>query len=786
MKKRFFITLSLLGGLGLIVAPCVGLSFIDQNNISKMHFTDQLYNKYSNLSVDMPKVFSNDGTVNDADHTWVFVGGKASGTLSDLGTARNYIGHFQEDIRGIWTNLTVAHTQSSYDFYQRYVTDLTRPGTTLADINLNWNQIKSSNPESVAYLISDEDFLKENSTSESNLNDFLNQLVVFILSGLSLRNNNGYVFIQKHWATNNIVENSLIQAYNNQVDKAIEKIYAVNPNYLKKITVINHYVSTDNNLNFLEKDFNKDNQLNKYGQFEIGEQFAMQTYGNTLVNGKLDNINWGALTTTNQYSNLWGGYSYKVDLNKDLSNEVYSLNANSPTQSFYVNEIQTTSPISDYLTNVLPTIDSDNDVTSPTLTVTLPSEVNETNFVYKLWLASGYFIEGKVSTYNNSFKILNLQPNKDYCLKIFSIDGKQIPTVYGNTSQSISNSLSLSSQQKLFQQKLLDNKKLNWVVIGDSITQGIAWTKGWNSATQNFWKSLQQDYGRTNDTLTNLSISGNTTIEELNNMKYRVDQTKPDIVIISLGINDIGVSTANGTDYSQTYLNNISSIINQIKKINPNVYFLLNSIIPTIASNISASTINTYNSILNQLATQLSSNSNIIIYNGNLNTSFTNIVNNRNYYYSKDYDFFYAQDYLHLGLEGSIFMALRWLQALGFDVNDSRLNYMSYVLLTKKSSTSVAPNAIPSASMNNNNSTLTVDISNIISLSDVYNVYTKVEDLDTGQIFDTTSSKNQSSVAFDLFDSTNHKLKITCYGYSQTSPNEWVFPSINLNSTANT
>lgn len=785
----------------MIAAPCIGLSFTQtsksQTSVQTIK-TDPLYSEYTNLSSSMTQVFSNDSTSKDfyptasekdADHTWAFVGGKASGTLDDLQAARNYIGDFEEDIRGMWTYPASAtsnsiRSQNLMNYLQRFVNDLTVPGYTLSDINQNWDRVTNTNPESVAYLISDEDFLKNNSTSQQNLNDFKMQLVFFILNGLSLRDGNGYVFIQKHWATNDSNTNNLIQAYNNQVDNAIAIINSIDPSYLDRITVVNHYINTVNDKNFLQNDLNEDNQLNRYGQFEIGEQFADGTYGKVTSNGQPININWGALTASSQYPNVYGGFSDKVDLDKTLANEVLSMNSNG---SFYINELKTTQPVSDFLTYTLPTVTSNADATTPTLTVTLPSGITATAFVYRIWLSSGYYIEGTAVAINNSFTIPNLQPNKTYFLKIFSIDGKQLPTVYGNTSTSGVTAMQITNTyQQEFQQKIQNSKKLNWVVIGDSITHAAAWTKGWNGVTQDFWKSLQQDYGRTNDTLINLSLSGNTSGEELNNMKYRVDQiSQPDIVIISLGLNDIKNGASNGTPGTSwsKFSQNITSIINQIRQINPNCYFLVNNVIPSkylVGDNINPSV---YNSNLQAFCQNLSTSNSVVLAN-DLNTSYTNLLTNRGYYQTSKNDWFYAQECNHMTVEGSIFMALGWLRGLGFDVNDSRLNYWSYINMTTETNAQKIP--VPSFSGNR----LSVNMKYVATATDVYDLYLRVQDIVTGQIFDTTTNttnvSSNNSLLFDIFNAQKDNLLITAVGYSKTSPTKYIFTPQLFDPTTNT
>ena len=127
-------------------------------------------------------------------------------------------------------------------------------------------------------------------------------------------------------------------------------------------------------------------------------------------------------------------------------------------------------------------------------------------------------------------------------------------------------------------------------------------------------------------------------------MSYRINQTKPDIAVISLGLNDIKNSGGIG---ATNYLNNITSIINKIREINSNTYFLVNNVIPAFYINDNA--IKPYNDELNSKANSLSTDNSIVVVNY-LYTNFNNLKQNRNYYEDtqKRYDLFYAQEGNHL------------------------------------------------------------------------------------------------------------------------------------------
>ena len=100
---------------------------------------------------------------------------------------------------------------------------------------------------------------------------------------------------------------------------------------------------------------------------------------------------------------------------------------------------------------------------------------------------------------------------------------------------------------------------------------------------------------------------------------------------------------------------------------------------------------------------------------------------------------------------------------------------MSYVNL--ESLTNI--NKIPVLSLANNR--LTVNLQYVATATDVFDIYVKVKDTVTGQIFDATTNtkiitdSNNKNVLFDVFESSSHKLEVTAVGYSLGGARKYIF-----------
>ncbi|WP_432798068.1 SGNH/GDSL hydrolase family protein [Poriferisphaera sp. WC338] len=91
---------------------------------------------------------------------------------------------------------------------------------------------------------------------------------------------------------------------------------------------------------------------------------------------------------------------------------------------------------------------------------------------------------------------------------------------------------------KEIKQKLVNGEPLVWLFYGDSITHGVAHTRGSRDYVEHFEEMLRHDMGRSLDAVINTAISGHTTKELVSQFDIRVQRHRPDIVFLMIGMND--------------------------------------------------------------------------------------------------------------------------------------------------------------------------------------------------------------------------------------------------------
>lgn len=720
------------------------------------YFEDNLYKKYKNLSCNVSNIFRNNETKNDSYHTWLFVGGTDMfSSFEILTTARTYVSHFEEDIRGMWTHPKpneFSNNQYLHNYFQRYIFNLSKQNQNIESILNSWNKVQKLNPESIVYLVGVEDILGNGSIDKKNLKKYLNNLIQLIMKGLNLRNGNGYVFLQKHWSTNDNQKNLKIKIYNNLIDIAIDILNKLNSNYLNRISVINHYINTDN-IEF-KKNYLKNDDLNKYGHFEIGKQFATFTYKKAKNNqNEFIDINWGGKQKINPDIN-----SYEVNLIGELQNSIITYDDDN---ALIIKD--TNFHIKNFITKKTPKIKIVNNKNLISLKVEIDSNLQDLDLYYWIYFLDDKFsIEQNIKSKEKCFTIENILPNRKYLLKIFTKDGQQFPTIYGNTSVNSTLVKKLNNYKlESFQQKIQNKNGINWVVIGDSIPHAAAWTKGWEGGPVNFIRSLKQDYKRVDDVLINLSISGNTTTEEVDNINERLKKYYPDVLIIALGTNDV----KNNKITKEEYAKNINHFIKQAKIINHNVTIFLSSILLSFGW-MDYKKVEIFNNQLRKIA---NSNDNVIYVN--LNGFFKKLLHERPYYYSKKDDLFYVKDGLHFSKEGQIFISKMWLKLFGFDINDSELDYISYIpiAINKYKNNEVV------GILKTIDKQTYVDISQIKQLKEISTIVIKIKNIKTNQI--TTKIIERSCKHQKILLKLNgcEKFKITIHGYSKNEPTKYLF-----------
>ena len=80
-----------------------------------------------------------------------------------------------------------------------------------------------------------------------------------------------------------------------------------------------------------------------------------------------------------------------------------------------------------------------------------------------------------------------------------------------------------------------------WLFYGDSITHGAAHTHGFRAFPEIFAERIRWELRRLYDVVINTAISGQTTVQLLDEKRYdwRVRRFQPDAVFILIGMNDI-------------------------------------------------------------------------------------------------------------------------------------------------------------------------------------------------------------------------------------------------------
>ena len=145
-----------------------------------------------------------------------------------------------------------------------------------------------------------------------------------------------------------------------------------------------------------------------------------------------------------------------------------------------------------------------------------------------------------------------------------NIDLKRI---YRFFSQNKANAHALSSQSKKtmnIKKQLESSAPLKWLFYGDSITQGSLHTSGQRSYVELFSERIRYELGRTLDIITNTAISGNTSKDLLEQFKWRVEEVKPDIIFIMVGMNDCNKQKGLSLAEFENNLNKILDLIEDL------------------------------------------------------------------------------------------------------------------------------------------------------------------------------------------------------------------------------
>ncbi|MFK8242881.1 glycoside hydrolase domain-containing protein [Facklamia sp. 252] len=557
----------------------------------------------------------------DHDNTWVFTGGlNVQGGSAFTEGIRNYVGQFEEYIR--WTKS--GNTNAGL---QRYVINTAKAGTTINTIAENFDTyVGRFAPKAAAYMLGLEDCEAGNDGIEA----FKTSLKSFIDSSLALNNNHGKVVLQTSSATADNAVNAKIEAYIDAM-KQVAQTYAGTDAW-NNIVFVDHYAQT-NKTEFLEHGLVYDVALNAKGHLEIGKQLAAAT-----------------IKTTDKFPG--------TDVRLNLENE-------SKVQYFATEE-----PTATYSTAglavVIPEVKLSKE--GPTLT----------NWHYEVAVGNKVIAGNETS---NNFTITGLPDNQAYTLTLRSADGTvQLRTVVGQTVEANESSLkdqTLSEKQERIRQLVEDKQPLTWLFMGDSITHGALWTKGYDGITQLFEKYLYTTLGRKGDTVINTAVSGATVQDTLTEIAHRLNHYNPDVISIMLGTNDAGTVTA------EEYKAQLTNLVNLAKA--KNVPIILRTPTPTtLASH--GPKIPRFVEKMKEVAAE---NPEIILIDQY--TPFNDLLTSYPYLWKPAYSIITDNFPLHPGANGHVLMAREFIKGLGIWTDDSPITNLYYKMPIEKQDSDVVP-----------------------------------------------------------------------------------------------
>lgn len=637
--------------------------------------------------------------------TFLFTGGSdVYCDFNTLGTAKNFIGLFEENLR--WTYTVRDNIADTYSTVGRFCFDTSKPGQTLEDINNDWeNKVSKFDPQNVVYIVGQEDIEKTSTAVDSTtLSNYEAQLKTFILNGLKFRNNTSTVQIIKHWKaastySNATIFNENVDSYNQAVDQVVSEIGASNPDAVKRILVVNPnsntvpYKGTTTTINFDPSVnptwFNSDGiSLSRIG----GNYLAFLLYYT------------GDPTFT---ASKW------VDFSQTLTNAVpldWDYDKSKNNENLKVATASDSTASGTYLMSVVCPDGTSGDQVSYDI------EFKDAGTIIKgtatLSNSLGFTIH-TIGAYNSSSTSpITGQPyTNDYILTVFNKDGVPYNRYEGNlvTGDQTTSTQTLTVAQQKFMAKFNDTSKpLTWCFLGDSTDHGANYTQGFDDLAKVTEKSVKQDWGRWDDTFINVAMSGDFTNRAVDPylIQSRITKYKPDVLSITLGVSD-GIKAyydkqADGSYLQESYTDeqqfetNFETLVEAAKAANPDVIVVVNAIPPTnyVTSSQDRRDIPpTYNQYLEKIFGSADSPfSDYVIYNPNsyndieqLYTEYPYIIND---------GLFYGSDSLHPAADGHLVKAKTFLDALGVDTQNSYLDRYFLEKFTKwtGSSSNQVPN----------------------------------------------------------------------------------------------
>ena len=99
---------------------------------------------------------------------------------------------------------------------------------------------------------------------------------------------------------------------------------------------------------------------------------------------------------------------------------------------------------------------------------------------------------------------------------------------------------------------LRGKRAVSWLFTGDNIVQGAGSTDGWRSCVEIFAERVRGELRRAGDVVINTGVSGDSARQLLATLKRRVTRYRPEVIGISLGINDCKAGATGRESFRRT------------------------------------------------------------------------------------------------------------------------------------------------------------------------------------------------------------------------------------------
>ncbi len=669
-----------------------------------------------------------------ADTSWVFTGGEdVKGGFEQTRGERNYSAMFEKYDRG-------GSSGSFSVNRQRFVVNAGKAGQTLSDIVETYEtRIAAYEPKAAVYLVGSDDWKK----GDDGLAKFKTDLTSFIEKSLDLRaDDQGFAVIQKPFAVNSADDNAVIEKYCAAVDEIVASYEEAEAKF-EHIFVVDHYTSTKEDTAFLAGGINAEGKLTAEGHMIIGRQFTMAV----------------AKCTETAFNN---------------ANAVAS---------------KTEVKMPEEYLDIVPTVTAAKD----SLNVMIP-EGNGTVWKYELDM-DGTIVSGTKNA--ASFTIDGLTEGKSYVLKLQSQDGtKQLTTVKGIIAAgeaAVENILQTSEMNEYQQEiaaKAAGDEPLTWLFMGDSITHATT-TSGYDGVVQVVEDYIANELDRTEDIVVNAGVNNATTEHTVEQLKYRLENYKPDILAIQLGTNDAiffdentdgstgsvvgqqyqsGVVEKGYEDKFDKYRAEMQQIIDKARELNPEVTVILRSPTPSLdGRHILNRSIDLYVAQMKALAEK---NDCMFI---DQYTALQGEVSTYSWMRTQNNTFFFT-DTLHPGTNGHRIMAQWFIKACGLWTEDSAITNLLYEMPISD----VENDFVPAVTVDRAAGSITLDTAALEtgSSTDLGQIILTAKSKTNGQSYSTSVKDGEASVV--LANLPKETYEVTIAGYAKSAAQRIEFTSVEV------